>query len=104
MFFCRTERTSTAFSAFANFQSVFQNEQTTNNAEQKRTEDSAFKDSLNEIVRRTMAAKRTVNEQCKQHIYGHLPTLFGVFGEVGDIPPHLCSHLRDDALCGVVLM
>ena len=61
----RTERTSTIFSVSANFQSVFQNEHTTNNAEQERTENAACKVPLNEIVRRTAAEKRTDNEQRK---------------------------------------
>ncbi|MBQ8121652.1 MAG: hypothetical protein IJ172_12870 [Ruminococcus sp.] len=44
---------------------------------------AACKASLNKIVRQTMVAKRTVNEQRKLHIYGVWNTLFGVFGEIG---------------------
>ena len=45
--------------------------------EQERTGSAACKVFVYEIVRRTMCAKRTVNERRKQHIHGVWNTLFG---------------------------
>ena len=80
-FFHRTERTSTVFSAFASFQNDYQNEHTTNIAEQERTE----------------------NEQRKQHIYGVWTALFGCSARIGIHPctyAHTCATLLCTAFSG----
>ena len=91
LIFCRTERTTAAFSATARFQSFFQNEHTTNNAEQKRTENAARRVSLNEIVRRTATEKRTDNEQRNQHRYGIYPLCSACSAKL-EIYPRTYAH------------
>ena len=58
-FFWRTQRTSNAFSVSADFSRCFQNEHTTNNAEQQRT-DFVFLQVKNSVCKNSMNSKKCI--------------------------------------------